>query len=119
MIVQALQILESLKCTVQFTIGSADPGSEEYSGLQGSPHYSKSELHENSASLGGCCRWFDIFEQLAVMSSSILGPILYAYAQSILPLNTSGQLWAAIASSHKQGLISVAQLIDAEAQFQS
>ena len=49
-------MLEILKCTVQFTIGSADPGSEEYSGLQVSPHYSKSELHENSASLGGCCK---------------------------------------------------------------
>ena len=52
------------------------------------------------------------------MSSSILGPVLYAYAQSILPLNTSGQQRAAIASSHKQGLVSVAQLIDAEAQFE-
>ena len=54
MIVQALKILESLKCTVQFTIGSADPGYEE--------------------------------------SSGIFGPVLYAYAQSILPLDTSEQL---------------------------
>ena len=52
------------------------------------------------------------------MSSSIFGPVLYAYTQSILPLNTSEQLWTAIASSQKQGLISVAQLIDAEAQFE-
>ena len=49
-------MLEILKCTVQFTIGSADPGSEEYSGLQVSPHYSKSEIHENPTSLVGCCR---------------------------------------------------------------
>ena len=44
------------------------------------------------------------------------GPLLYACAQSILPLNTFEQLWTA--SSHKQGLISVAELIDAEAQFE-
>ena len=50
------------------------------------------------------------------MPSSIFGPILYAYAQSRLPPNTSEQLWTAI--SHKQGLISVAELIDAEAQFE-
>ena len=50
------------------------------------------------------------------MSSSIFGPVLYAYAQSILPLNTSEQLWTS--SSHIQGLISVAQLTDAEAQFE-
>ena len=56
MIVQVVQIVESPKCTVQFTIGSADPGYEEYSGLQVSPHYSKSEIHENSALLGGCCK---------------------------------------------------------------
>ena len=52
----------------------------------------------------------------ALMSSSIFGPVLHAYAQSILLQNTSEQLWKA--SSHKQGLISVAQLIDAEAQFE-
>ena len=52
MIAQELKIPDTPKCTVRFTIGSANQGSEEYSGLQVSPHYIKSELHENLASLG-------------------------------------------------------------------
>ena len=58
-----------------------------------------SELHENSASRGGCCRWIDIFKLQAVISSSTFGPVLYASRSVNI---TAEYFWATMASKFTQ-----------------